>query len=139
MNAIAGATTVLVRGRGNLTGFTAGDRMTIGTPANHETVTIKAVGASAPTGTSVDFAPALANVHLAREDAVAHGTGLDLAAPLKFKHAANMPFSARGTGISVQAGDGGRPLEQRTRPAARHGHHARQAPGLRARDRRGGA
>jgi len=99
-NAIAGARTILVRGRGNLTGFTAGDKMTIGTPANHETVTIKAVGASAPIGTSVDFTPALANVHLAREDAVAHGTGLDLAEPLKFKHAANMPFSARGTGIS---------------------------------------
>jgi hypothetical protein len=63
-------------------------------------VTITAIGASAPTGTSVDFTPALAVVHLAREDAVAHGTGLDLAAPLKFKHAANMPFSARGTGIS---------------------------------------
>ena len=99
-NAIAGATTIIVRGRGNLTGFTVGDKMTIGNPANHETVTITAIGASAPTGTSVDFTPALANVHLAREDAVAHGTGLDLAAPLKFKHAANMPFSARGTGIS---------------------------------------
>ena len=99
-NAIAGATTIIVRGRGNLTGFTVGDKMTIGNPANHETVTISAVGASAPTGTSVDFTPALANVHLAREDAVAHGTGLDLAAPLTFKHAANMPFSARGTGIS---------------------------------------
>ena len=89
-----------MRGRGNLTGFTVGDKMTVGTPANHETVTITAVGAPGPTGTSVDFTPALANVHLAREDAVAHGTGLDLAAPLKFKHAANMPFSARGTGIS---------------------------------------
>jgi hypothetical protein len=105
-NSIAGATTILVRGRGNLTGFTAGDKMTIGTPANHETVTIKAVGASAPIGTSVDFTPALANVHLAREDAVAHGTGLDLAAPLKFKHAANMPFSARGTGISFTPATG---------------------------------
>lgn len=100
MNAIAGARTIIVRGRGNLTGFSAGDKMTVGTPANHETVTIKAVGAPTPIGTSVDFTPALANVHLAREDAVAHGTGLDLAAPLKFKHAANMPFSARGTGIS---------------------------------------
>jgi len=99
-NAIAGATTIIVRGRGNLTGFAVGDKMTIGTPANHETVTIKNVGASGPLGTSVDFTPALANVHLAREDAVAHGTGLDLAGPLKFKHAANMPFSARGTGIS---------------------------------------
>jgi hypothetical protein len=101
-NAIAGATTIIVRGRGNLTGFTVGDKMTVGTPANHETVTIKAVGAAGPIGTSVDFTPALGNVHLAREDAVAHGTGLDLAVPLKFKHAANMPFSARGTGISFK-------------------------------------
>jgi hypothetical protein len=99
-NAIAGATTILVRGRGNLTGFTVGDKMTVGTPANHETVTITAVGASGTAGTAVDFRPALAHVHLAREDVVAHGTGLDVAAPLKFKHAANMPFSTRGTGIS---------------------------------------
>ena len=99
-NAIAGATTILARGRGNLTGFAVGDKMTVGTPANHETVTITAVGASGPAGAAVDFRPALAHVHLAREDVVAHGTGLDLAAPLKFKHAANMPFSARGTGIS---------------------------------------
>ena len=60
MNAIAGATTIIVRGRGNLTGFAVGDKMTVGTPANHETVTIKAVGASGPLGTSVDFTPALA-------------------------------------------------------------------------------
>ena len=102
VNAIAGATSIIVRGRGNVTGFVVGDKMTIGNPANHETVTITAVGASGPNGTTVEFKPALADVHLAREDAVAHGTGLDLAAPLKFKHAANMPFSARGTGITFQ-------------------------------------
>lgn len=100
MNAIGGASSVLVRARGSLAGFTVGDRMTIGNPANHETVTITAIGPAGPNGTEVTFKPALARVHLAREDAVAHGTGLDLAAPLKFRHAANMPFSARGTGIS---------------------------------------
>jgi non-reducing end alpha-L-arabinofuranosidase len=100
VNAIPGATSVIVRGRGNLTGFTVGDKMTVGTPANHETVTLTVVGASSPNGTEVNFTPALKQTHLAREDAVAHGTGLGLAAPLKFKHAANMPFSARGTGIS---------------------------------------
>jgi non-reducing end alpha-L-arabinofuranosidase len=98
-DAPAGATTIVVRARANATGFTVGDRMTVGTPANQQTVTIAAVGAASPTGTSVDFTPALARAHLTREDVVAHGTGLDLAAPLKFKHAANMPFSARGTGI----------------------------------------
>ena len=98
-DATAGATTIVVRGRGNVTGFVVGDAMTVGTPANQQTVTITAVGAASPTGMSVDFTPALAVTHLTREDVVAHGTGLDLAAPLKFKHAANMPFSARGTGI----------------------------------------
>src|SRR5215475_11551310 len=70
--------------------------MTVGNPANWETVTITAVGAG------VDFTPALAKAHLSRETVVAHGTGLDLASPLKFKHAANLPFAARGTGISFR-------------------------------------
>ena len=83
-------------------GFAVGDKMTVGTPANHETVTITAVGAASPAGASVDFTPALAKAHLNREFVVAQGTGLDLAAPLKFNHAANLPFSARGTGISFQ-------------------------------------
>jgi len=56
-NAIAGATTILVRGRGNLTGFTVGDKMTVGTPANHETVTITAVGASGPAGNQCELHP----------------------------------------------------------------------------------
>jgi len=101
-DASAGATSIVLRARGGLTGFVVGDKMTIGNPANWETVAITAVGAASPTGTSVDFTPALARPHLTREDVVAHGTGLDLAAPLKFSHAANMPFSARGTGITFQ-------------------------------------
>jgi hypothetical protein len=112
-DASAGATSVRVR---NANGFVVGDRVTVGTPANLETVTIAAVGAANPVdrnglapflpagggaGVTVDVTPALGKGHLSREDVVAHGTGLDLAAPLKFHHAANMPFSARGTGISV--------------------------------------
>ncbi len=101
-DASAGATSVTLRTRGPATGFAVGGRMTLGNPANQETVTISAVGAPGPTGTGVQFTPALARAHLAREDAVAHGTGLGLAAPLRFGHAANIPFSARGTGISFQ-------------------------------------
>ncbi len=82
--------------------FTVGDRMTIGTPANLELVTITAVGTAGPNGTGVDFTPALGKPHKSREDVVAHGTGLDLAAPLKFNHAANLPFAAQGTGITFQ-------------------------------------
>jgi hypothetical protein len=95
-NANAGATSINVR---NVNGFVVGDKLTVGTPANHETATITAVSAA---GAAVDFAPALAKAHLNREFVVAQGTGLDLAAPLKFNHAANLPFSARGTGISFQ-------------------------------------
>jgi hypothetical protein len=101
-DASAGATSIILRTRGTLTGFAVGDKMTVGTPANQETVTITAVGASGPGGVGVDFTPALTKPHLNREDVVAHGTGLDLAAPLKFNHAANLPFSVRGTGISFQ-------------------------------------
>ena len=98
-NASAGATNIKVRG---VNGFAVGDKLTVGTPANKETVTITAVGASSPTGSGVDFTPALARAHLLREGVVGQGTGLDLAAPLKFNHAANLPFSVRGTGISFQ-------------------------------------
>jgi hypothetical protein len=101
-DASAGATSLVLRTRGPASGFTVGERMTVGTPANQELVTITAVGASSANGTSIDFSPALARAHLGREDAVAHGTGLGLAGPLKFSHAANIPFSARGTGLTFQ-------------------------------------
>jgi Alpha-L-arabinofuranosidase B, catalytic/Lamin Tail Domain len=96
-DASAGATTINVR---SVNGFVVGDKLTVGTPANHETVTIAAVGAASSTGARVDFTPALARPHLNREFVVAQGTGLDLAAPLRFTHAANLPFSVRGTGIT---------------------------------------
>jgi hypothetical protein len=95
----AGASSISVR---NANGFVVGDKLTVGTPANHETVSIAAVGAASPAGTTVEVTPALARAHLNREFVVAQGTGLDLAAPLKFSHAANLPFSARGTGISFK-------------------------------------
>jgi non-reducing end alpha-L-arabinofuranosidase len=98
-NAGAGATTINVRG---LNGFVVGDKLTVGTPANHETVTITTVTPAGQNGGSVEFTPALVEAHANREWVVAHGTGLDLAAPLKFNHAANMPFSDRGTGITFQ-------------------------------------
>ncbi len=101
-DASAGATNINVRARGRVEGFTVGDKMTVGTPANQETVTITAVGAAGETGASIGFSPALAKAHLNREEVVALGTGLDLAAPLRFNHAANLPLSVRGTGISFE-------------------------------------
>ena len=62
-DASAGATNIRVQVRG-VNGFAVGDKMTIGTPANQETVTITAVGAAGPAGASVDFTPALAKAHL---------------------------------------------------------------------------
>jgi non-reducing end alpha-L-arabinofuranosidase len=98
-NANAGATNIKVR---NVNGLAAGDKIIVGTPANHETVTLSAVGTAGPAGTGLDFTPALAHAHVNGESVVALGTGLDLAAPLRFNHAANIPFSVRGTGISFQ-------------------------------------
>ena len=104
-NVSAGATSINVRG-GN--GFVVGGKVTVGTPANHQTVTITAVTPAGPAvpgppvGASVEFTPALAQAHLSREFVVSQGTGLDLATPLKFNHAANLPFSVQGTGISFQ-------------------------------------
>lgn len=98
-NASAGATNIKVR---NASGFTVGDKLTVGTPANQQTVTISAVGSAGPTGTGIDFAPALERAHIDAEGVVVPGTGIDLEAPLKFKHAANLPFGDRGTGITFK-------------------------------------
>jgi hypothetical protein len=100
-DASAGATSIRVQVRGQ-NGFTVGGKLTVGTPANKETVTITAAGAPSPAGFTVDITPALARAHVNREFVVAQGTGLDLAAPLRFNHAGNLPFSVKGTGISFQ-------------------------------------
>ncbi len=96
-DASAGSTNINVR---TVAGFTVGDKLTIGTPVNRETVTVTAIGASGPTRAALEFTPALIRPHTNRELAVTPGTGLDVAAPLRFDHAANLPFSAKGTGIS---------------------------------------
>ncbi len=80
--------------------FAVGDKLTVGTPANGETVTVTAVTADRPAMARLKVTPALAAVHIAEEDVVEPGTGLELAAPLKFSHAENLPFAVRGTGIS---------------------------------------
>ncbi len=98
-DASAGATHIKVR---RMEGFAVEDKITVGTSANKEAVTVTAVGAAGPNGAGIDFTPALTQAHIGDEWVVAPGTGLDLAAPLKFNHAANLPFSDRGTGISFQ-------------------------------------
>ena len=92
----AGATSIKVR---NATDFVVGEALTIGTPANRETVNISAINGAGPSA-AIQLTPALTRGHIAGETVVSPGTGLDLAAPSRFKHAANMPFSDRGTGIS---------------------------------------
>ena len=94
-----GATRISI---GRAEGFAVGDRITVGTPASQEAVTVTAVGSRGPDGVPIDFTPALAKPHVVSEWVVSPGTGLDLAAPLRFSHAANLPFSDRGTGISFQ-------------------------------------
>jgi hypothetical protein len=98
-DAVAGATHIKVR---SAEGFAVGDKITVGTPANTEAVTVAAVSVDDPNSAVIDFKPALAKAHIADEWVVSPGTGLDLAAPIKFNHAANLPFSDRGTGISFE-------------------------------------
>ena len=98
-DATVGAANVRLR---NVNGFAVGDEITIGAPADEEKVSITAVGTPGPTGTGLDFTPALAHAHIDGETVVEAGTGLDLANSLRFSHAANLPFSDRGTGISFQ-------------------------------------
>jgi len=95
----AGATSIKVR---NARGLAVGNKITIGTPANQQTVTIRTVGPRNPNGTGIEVTPALEQAHIDGEGVVEPGTGLDLAAPLRFNHAANLPFSDRGTGISLK-------------------------------------
>ena len=95
----AGATKVKVR---SVRGFSAGETLRIGTPANEETVTISTVGTPGPNGTGIYFAPALAKAHISTEGIVVPGSGLELTAPLRFNHADNLPFSNHGTGITFQ-------------------------------------
>ncbi len=97
--ASAGATRISVRRE---EGFAVGNKITVGTPATQQVVTVTAVGTPGPDGTPIDFTPALTKDHGVSEWVVSPGTGLNLAAPLRFKHAANLPFSDRGTGISFQ-------------------------------------
>lgn len=97
--ASAGDTHIHVR---RAEGFAVGDKITVGTPASRESVTVTALGTQKPDGTEIDFTPALAKSHVLNEWVVFPGTGLDLSAPLRFDHAANLPFSDRGTGISFQ-------------------------------------
>lgn len=98
-DASAGATQIKVR---SARGFAVGGKITVGTPATRETVTITAVTGGHRSGAEVEFTPALTKSHIADEWVVAPGTGLELAAPLQFNHAANLPFSDRGTGITFQ-------------------------------------
>lgn len=98
-SAAPGATSIKVRGMSH---FAAGEKLTIGTPANQETVTISSASGEGRAGINIEFAPALAKEHIDGEGVIAPGTGLDLAAPLKFNHAANLPFGDRGTGITFE-------------------------------------
>ncbi|WP_419806297.1 arabinofuranosidase catalytic domain-containing protein [Terriglobus sp.] len=93
----AGATQIRVR---RADGLTAGNKITVGTPATQEVVTVSAVQREGRDGAEITFAPALSAKHGRDEWVVSPGTGLTIAAPLRFAHAANLPFSDRGTGIS---------------------------------------
>ncbi|MBV9266950.1 MAG: lamin tail domain-containing protein, partial [Acidobacteriaceae bacterium] len=76
-NASQGASSIKVR---DLRSFAAGDKITVGTPANKQSLTITAIGRAGPRGNgTIQFTPALGQSHIADEGVVEPGTGLDLA------------------------------------------------------------
>ena len=97
--ASAGASRISLR---RSEGIAAGDKITVGTPASMQEVTVTTAAGQGPDGAEIEVTPALTQAHVAGEWVVKPGTGLDLAAPLRFDHAANLPFSDRGTGITFQ-------------------------------------
>ena len=96
----AGANRITVR---RAEGMAAGDKITVGTPATMETVTVASVQSEGEgREAAITFTPGLASKHGRDEWVVAAGTGIGVAAPLRFAHAANLPFGDRGTGISFK-------------------------------------
>jgi hypothetical protein len=96
-DASAGSTTIHVR---NGHGIAVGAKITVGTPANRESVNVVSVGST--NKSEIQISPALARSHIRDEWVVGPGTGLELAAALKYDHAANLPFGDRGTGITFE-------------------------------------
>ena len=116
-----------------------GDKLTVGTPANHETVTIAATGAASPAGATVDVhagaRPRAPQSRVRRR--TGNGPRPGGAAEV---HTRGQPAVQReGNRDQRQAGDGVCALEQRAGAAARHRYHARQPAGQGSCDRRGRA
>jgi hypothetical protein len=91
----AGATVIPVP---EASGFAAGERITLSTPANRQSVRVVGITPSAA-GARIEVTPALRRSYPMGAQVMNPGTGLDLTAPLRFAHAANLPFSDRGSGI----------------------------------------
>ena len=116
--------------------FRAGDKVTVGTPANHETVTIATVGAARQGGASVDFTPALRPG--ARRPRVRRRSGNGA----RSRRAVDVqpcgePAVQRSWNGDQPPGRRCLPIQQPARPAARHRHHIRQSSEERSRDRCG--
>lgn len=94
-----GASQIKIRQR---EGFTAGSKITIGTPASIESATVQSVENGPKHESTLILTSPLSNKHGHDEWVVSPGVGIELAEPLRFSHAANLPFSVRGTGITFQ-------------------------------------
>ena len=132
-DASAGATNIRVR---SVNGFAVGDKLTVGTPANHETVTITAVGARVRRRQRRLYAGPRQGASQPRGRG-SSGHGPRPGRPAEVQPCGQPSLQRSGNGNQLPAGDGLCPLEQRARPAARHRHHARQPAGEGPRDRRG--
>ena len=119
-NAGAGATNIKVR---SVNGFAVGDKITIGTPAKHTTVTISAIGTAGPTGTGIDFMPALDEAHGIAEVGRCSGHWPRPGRPASVQPCGQPSLQRSGNGDQLPAGDGLCSFEQRAGPGTRYRNH----------------
>ncbi len=129
----AGATRVSVR---RAEGFAAGDKITVGTPASQQVVTVTAVGTPGQDGTAIDFTPALVKPHVASEWVVLSGHGPGPGSTLTVQSCGQPSVQRSRNRNQLPAGDCLCPFEQRASSGARDRHNARQTTDQQPRDPR---
>ena len=135
-DASAGATHIKVR---SVNGFAVGDKITVGTPANKETVTITAVGFCGSCWRRPGLYPGTRPGTHTRRGGGGSGHRPRPGRPAQVQPCGQPPLQRSGNGDQLPPGHGLCPFQQRARSGARHRHHARPTPDQGPRGQRGGA
>ena len=107
-------------------GFAVGDKITVGTPANKETVTVTAVGSAGPARRQHRLYAGPRQGPHRRRVGGRSGHGPRPGRSAQVQPCGQPSLQRSGNGHQLRAGDGLCPFEQRARSGAWHRHHARQ-------------